>query len=130
MDLYKDIIASINLKTENVFEKDVEGANKYYLPFIINKNFSFSEETLHLANEMNKYHFLDKKMQYDFYYNLLSKRKRFNKWVKQEDINNLDLVQEYYACSVKKAKEILSILTAEQIDILKQRLSKGEITKK
>ena len=36
------------------------------------------------ANEMNKYHFLDKDMQYTFYLNILRKRKRFSPWLRKE----------------------------------------------
>tara|TARA_Y100000389_G_C17186218_1_gene376526 strand:- start:165 stop:413 length:249 start_codon:yes stop_codon:yes gene_type:complete len=77
------------------------------------------------ANEMNKYHFLSKDMQYNFYINILRKRKRFSPWIRKDKVTNLDCVKQYYGYSNEKASQVLKILSNEQIDFIKQRLETG-----
>ena len=77
-------------------------------------------------NEMNGYHFLDKKIQFHFYINSIRKKKRFGgKWLSQAKLKNLEYVKEYYGYSNEKAKDALNILTEEQIELIKNTLSKG-----
>ena len=82
-------------------------------------------DTILFANEMNKYHFLDKDLQYKFYLNILRKRKRFSPWVRKEKITDLDYVKRYYGYSNEKASQVMKILTPEQISYIKQRLDIG-----
>ena len=77
------------------------------------------------ANEMNKYHFLDKDLQYNFYLNILRKRKRFSPWLRKEKVSDLDYVKSYYGYSNEKASQVLKILTPEQLEYIKQRLDIG-----
>jgi len=55
----------------------------------------------------------------------LRPRNRFAKWLKPEVIENLELVKEYYCFSNSKAKEALKILSDQQLEVIKARLSKG-----
>ena len=81
-------------------------------------------------NEMNGYHFLDKKIQFHFYINSIRKKKRFGgKWLSQAKLKNLEYVKEYYGYSNEKAKDALNILTEEQIELIKNTLSKGGRTR-
>jgi len=77
------------------------------------------------ANEMNKYHFLPKKLQYDFYLNSLRKKKRFSPWLRQDKIKDLDYVKRYYGYSNEKAKQTLKILNKEQLNFIKLKLEIG-----
>ena len=77
------------------------------------------------ANEMNKYNFLDKDMQYSFYLNSLRKRKRFSPWLRKEKVTDLECIKKYYGYSNEKASQALKILTQEQINFIKQRLDIG-----
>ena len=72
----KDWLNSINFTKDNLLEED-SYLSKEYPPFIINKCLSGHMDCI-IANEMNKYHFLDKDLQYNFYLNTLRKRKRFS----------------------------------------------------
>jgi hypothetical protein len=82
------------------------------------------------ANEMNGYHFLDKKVQFHFYINSIRKRKRFGgKWLSQTKLKDIEYVKEYYGYSNEKAKQALNILTKEQIEVIKESLKKGGRTK-
>ena len=77
------------------------------------------------VNEMNMYHSLQKKLQYDFLINTIRSKKRFNPWIRREKIKDLECVKSYYGYSNEKAKSALSILTRKQIETIKQSLQKG-----
>ena len=72
----KDWLNSINFNKENLMEDP--DAKKDYPPYIINRCLSGHLDCVMFANEMNKYSFLDKDMQYSFYLNTLRKKKRFS----------------------------------------------------
>ena len=120
----KDWLNSINFNKENLIEED-STLVKEYPPFIINKCLSGHLDCVLLANEMNRYHFLDKDMQYNFYLNILRKKKRFSPWLRKEKVSDLEYVKQYYGYSNEKASQILKILSDEQIDFIKQRLDTG-----
>jgi hypothetical protein len=82
-------------------------------------------DTVLLANEMNINSQLDKKLQYDFFINIVRPRKRFSPWLKKEKIDSLEVVKHYYGYSDEKAKSALKILTQDQIDFIKQRMNRG-----
>ena len=77
------------------------------------------------ANEMNKYSFLQKDMQYSFYLNTLRKKKRFSPWLRKDKVTDLEIIKQYYVYSNEKASNALKILTPEQINYIKQRLETG-----
>lgn len=120
----KDWLNSINFNKNNILEED-SYLSKEYPPFIINKCLSGHMDCIMQANEMNKYHFLDKDLQYNFYLNTLRKRKRFSPWLRKEKVSDLDYVKRYYGYSNEKATEVMKILTPEQIAYIKQRLDIG-----
>ena len=120
----KDYLYSINQSKKNLLD-DNEDAVKKYPPFIINKCLSGFTDTVLFANEMNLYHQLDKKMQYDFFLNSLKPRKRFTPWVRKETLEHLELVKQYYGYSHNKAVAALRILTNSELDTIKKLLDKG-----
>ena len=120
----KDWLNSINFTKENLIEED-STLVKEYPPFIINKCLSGHLDCVLFSNEMNKYHFLDKDMQYNFYLNILRKRKRFSPWLRKEKVSDLEFVKQYYGYSNEKASQVLKILSNEQIEFIKQRLDTG-----
>ena len=120
----KDWLNSINTTKKNLIDEDPDSA-KEYAPYIINKCMSGHLDTVLLANEMNINSQLDKKMQYDFFINIVRPRKRFSPWLKKEKIESLQVVKQYYGYSEEKAKSALKILTQDQIDFIKQKMNRG-----
>ena len=111
---------------KNLLDTEDEDWEKKYPPFIINKCLSMHYDTLMQANEMNGYHFLPKKLQFNFFINSVRKKKRFGgKWLSSSKLKNLDYIKEYYGYSNEKAKTALNILSKEQIETIKKRLDKG-----
>ena len=120
----KDWLNSINQTKENLIDED-PSLEKEFPPYIVNRCFSGHLDAIMFANEMNQYHFLPKKLQYDFYLNSLRKKKRFSPWLRKDKVTDLECVKQYYGYSNEKASQALKILTKEQINFIKQRLDIG-----
>ena len=118
-----DFIKAINNK-QNIIRDDLD--EKSYLPYMINHSFSYFSDTVLLANEMNINHHVDNKLQNDFFINTIRKNpKRFSKWNKVKHDGDFEAVKEYYGYSNEKTRSALSLLSAEQINIIKQKVDHG-----
>ena len=120
----KEWLNSINVTKKNLINED-PSLEKEYPPYIINRCFSGHIDSIMFANELNKYPNLQKKLQYDFFLNSLRKKKRFSPWLRKDQIKNLDLIKQYYGYSNEKAKQVLNILTKEQLSFIRDRLETG-----
>ena len=99
---------------------------KGYEPFLINRGLSQHKDCILYANEMNRRHFLDKKLQNDFLLNTVRSQKRpFAKWVKSEKSEEIECVKLVYGLSDSKAREALRLLSDEQIQQLKEKTNTG-----
>ena len=120
----KEWLKSINLSKKNLIDED-PSLEKEYSPYIINRIYSGHLDAILFANEMNQYHFLPKKMQYDFFINILRTKKRFSPWIRKDKIKDLEYVKRYYGYSNEKAKQALKILTTEQLNFIKSKFETG-----
>ena len=120
----KDWLNSINFNKNNLIEED-PSIIKDYPPYIINRCLSGNLDSILFVNEMNRYSFLDKDIQYNFYLNTLRKKKRFSPWLRKEKVTDLQSVKQYYGYSNEKASQALKILSRQQLDYIKQRLETG-----
>jgi hypothetical protein len=124
-----DFVNSINQTKVDMMtgtEND-ELAEKGYVPFIVNKALSYFPDTLLYANEVNQLAHLDNKLQYQYLLNSIRPSKRFSKWAKKEDSDDLEVVKEYYGYSNEKAYQALSILSKDQLNHIKKQLEQGGI---
>ena len=122
-----DYVASITTSKKNMM-RDTENdtlAEKDYNPWIVNKALSYFKDTALIANEINVQHHLPKRAQYEFLINIVRPNKRWAKWVKDENNEDLDIICEYYRCNSKIGREYLSLLSKDQITIIKKELDKG-----
>ena len=120
----KDWLNSINQTKKNLIDED-PSLEKEYNPYIVNRIYSGHLDSIMFANEMNKYSFLSKKIQYDFYLNSLRSKKRFSPWLRKDKIKDLDYVKRYYGYSNEKAQQALKILTKEQLNFIKLKFETG-----
>jgi len=120
----KDWLNSINQTKNNIIDEDLD-SERTYNPYIINRCMSGHIDAILCANEMNLNCHLDKKLQYDFYINIVRPKKRYSPWLKKEKFDDLSLVKQYYGYSDEKAKNALKLLTKEQIDYIKLKLNSG-----
>jgi hypothetical protein len=120
----KDWLNSINQTKKNIMDEDPL-SEKEYAPYIINRCMSGHIDSIMFANEINQYHFLPKKMQYDFFINILRVKKRFSPWLRKDIIKDLDIVKRYYDYNNEKAQQALRILTKEQLRFIKSKFETG-----
>ena len=120
----KDWLNSINQTKKNLIDEDPL-LEKEYSPYIINRIYSGHLDAIMFSNEMNQYHFLPKKMQYDFFLNTLRSKKRFSPWLRKGEIKDLDLKKRYYGYSNEKAKQALRILSKEQLNFIRSKFEIG-----
>ena len=118
-----DYLNSINLTKQDIMVDDI--CEKAYNSFMVNRGLSYFADTVVIANEMNKHHQIDNKLQYHFLINMIRKRKRFSKWAKAQKESDIDAVKEYYGYSNEKARQALTLLSPDQITIIKNKVSKG-----
>ena len=121
----KDYLNSINFTKKNLMNSDDREWVKKYPPYIVNRILSGFQDTLMLVNEVNRNHFLDKDMQYQFLLNSIRSKKRFSPFLRASKLKDIDLVKEYYGYSNEKAKTVLDILTKDQLKLIKEKLYKG-----
>ena len=122
-----DFVNSINFTKKNLMRDsdNDELSEKSYAPYLTNKSLSYFTDTLLYANEMNRMHFLDNKLQYEFFLNSIRKKKRFAKWAKADKNDDLVMVSEYYQISLSKAKEAIRILSTEQLSTIRNKMEQG-----
>jgi hypothetical protein len=118
-----DWLNAINMKRGKPMEDPL--AEKQYSPFIVNKCLSYFPDTILQVNEMNRYHHLDKKMQFDYLNSSVRKRKRFSPWMRKNKDKKIELVQKFFPYSAKKAEEILDLLSKECIQEMKNKSYTG-----
>ena len=118
-----EYVNSINYTKKNIM--DTPEKEKSYNPFMINRSLSYFNDTVILANEMNKNHHLDGRLQYSFLINIVRKRKRFSKWNKPQKHNDIDVVKQYYGYSNEKAEQVLPLLSQPQLLELRKKVNKG-----
>ena len=121
----KEYLNAINFSKKNVMDSEDTMWVKKYPAFIVNKVLSGFSDTIMLVNEMNRNHFIDKDMQFQFLLNSIRSKKRFTPFLRASKIKDIECVKEYYGYSNEKAKTALDILTKEQLKLIKESLYKG-----
>ena len=107
-----------------------ELTEKSYAPFLVNRSLSYHKDCIFYANEMNRYHQIDKKLQNDFLLNIVRSQKRpFAKWVKAEKSEDLECIKQIFGFSESKAREAIRLLSDEQIQKLKEQTDTGGLRK-
>ena len=123
----KEYLNAINFTKKNVMNSDDPMWEKKYPAFIVNKMLSGFSDTVMLVNEMNRNHFLDRDMQFQFLLNSIRTKKRFTPFLRANKLKEIECVKEYYGYSNDKAKTALDILTKDDIKLIKEKLYKGGI---
>jgi hypothetical protein len=120
----KHYLNSINYDKKALMDND-EKAEKVYPPYVVNRCLSFFSDTILHANVINCNWMLDKKMQFDFYRLSIRKNKRFSPWVKKEENSDIELLKEAYGYNEQKAREVLNILSPEDLQTIRKSLDTG-----
>ena len=113
------------IKSISSSKKDIMENEKDYNAFMINRGLSYFPDTVLYANEMNKFHHLDNRLQYSFLINIIRKRNRFSKWNKSIESENINAIKRYYGYSNEKARDVLPLLSNENLNIIKGKIFHG-----
>jgi hypothetical protein len=124
-----DYVNAINTTKKNLMvdTDDPQQAEEGYVPFLTNRALSYHQDTIMIANLMNQYGGLPKRLQFEFLLNTVRPRKRWGKWTKKTTEDNIEVVKEFYGYSDLKARQAAYVLTQEQIDTMKIKIEKGGI---
>ena len=109
-----EFVNSVNFSKENVIELNPD-CEKFYIPFFTNKALSYFPDTIFYSQQMNENSHIDKKLQYEYFLNSVSKKSRFSKWVKPEKQEIIECIKRRYHYNDTKAREALKCLTEDQI---------------
>ena len=122
-----DYVNSINYSKKNMMEgtDNDELAESGYVPFLTNRSLSYFTDTLFYSNEINQYPHADNKLQYDYLLNSIRPKRRFPKWVKNIDSDDLEIVKQYYNYSTKKGLQALNILSPKQLQEITKKVIRG-----
>ena len=121
----KDYLNAINFTKKNLMDSDDLLWQKKYPAFIVNKILSGFQDCIMLINEMNRNHFVDKDMQFQFLLNSIRSKKRYSPFLRSSKLKDLDVIKEYYGYNNDKAKTALDILTKDEVKLIKEKLFKG-----
>ena len=116
------LITSISNSKIDILENE-----KDYNAFMVNRGLSYFPDTVIYANEMNKFHHLDSRLQYQFLINTIRKRNRFSKWNKSVESENINAIKKYYNYSNEKARDVLPLLSNENLNTIRGRINYGGI---
>ena len=118
------------IKSISSTKKDIMENEKDYNAFMVNRGLSYFPDTVIYANEMNKFHHLDSRLQYSFLINIVRKRNRFSKWNKSIESDNISAIKEYYNYSNEKARDVLPLLSNENLKTIRGRINHGGTQKR
>ena len=121
----KEYLNAINFTKNDLMKSEDDLWKKKYPAFIVNKMLSAFSDTIMLVNEMNRNHFIDKDMQFQFLLNSIRTKKRYSPFLRANKLKEIECVKEYYGYSNDKAKSALDILTKDDIKLIKEKLYKG-----
>ena len=121
----KEYLNAINFTKKDLMKSEDDLWKKKYPAFIVNKMLSAFSDTVMLVNEMNRNHFIDKDMQFQFLLNSIRTKKRYSPFLRANKLKEIECVKEYYGYSNDKAKSALDIPTNDEIKLIKEKLYKG-----
>lgn len=97
-----------------------EYTERLYEPWIVNKSFMAHPDTMVFAEQANRMHHLDKRMQHDFmFYSVEARGKRYKPWLKKteaekKELKTLQDVSRVIGVNLQRTKQFWKVLTQEQ----------------
>jgi len=126
--LFKDFLPDLYERKKNILRMDPD-AEKDFAPFIINRAVSMNYDTVLWANEMNKANCATKQMVYDFYCYGLRAGRRYSKWAKKENDDDVAFICEAFSYNKKKAEAALKLISQEELNELRRKFDTGGIVR-
>ena len=112
-----EFVNSVNYTKKDIIAEN-ESAEKDYVAWLTNNALSYFPDTLYHANMMNSNYHLDNKLQYQYLLNSIRPKKRYSKWFKKTENKDLENIMKAYNFNIKVAKQVLKLLSQEQLSVL------------
>lgn len=125
-----DFVKAITQTRKNPFESGeiTELIEHDYNPFICNKALSFYHDLILIVNEINTRPVSDKKMEFDYLFNMVpSRRRKYSPWIKMEKFDKVEIVKKHYNYSTPKAMDALKLLSDEEIKNIEKLYNTGGV---
>jgi len=97
-----------------------EYTERLYEPWIVNKSFMAHPDTLLFAEQANRMHHIDKKMQHDFmFYSVEARGKRYKPWLKKTEAEKKELkllqdISKLTNLNLQRTKQFWKVLSPDQ----------------
>lgn len=111
-----DFVNDITFGKRDIYSDETQ---RSYIPFIVNRGLSYYADCVLYANDMNLVHFLDKYVQYKYFLHAIPKRRRFAKWGKKINDEDVVSVSKVMQLSPSKAAEVVPLLSEEQLQTVR-----------
>lgn len=100
-----------------------------YNPFGVNTGLSQHIDTILYVNELNmNWQTLTPQQHYDYcFYSIRKMRREYGKWAKRPENADIELVMEYYDVNRAKALDYLTVLTEENMKVIRTALAKDAL---
>lgn len=114
-----DFLTAINYSKETLLDDENNLNEKDYTPYVVNRCLSYFPDTILQSNQMNALPSIQKKMHFDYLRLSVRQRKRFSKWLKDEENEVIAMLKQVYNYSHKTAKEVVPLLSENDIKVLR-----------
>lgn len=123
-----DILKSVSY--EKVDYSEAEDFNKRYSAFMINRFLAADPETLLFANVMSRMDHLPSKLQFQFYFYGIDKKRRYFKYAKKDKGSGktIEVIAQHFNVNMDRASEMMELLDKNTINKIKNSFKEG-ITK-
>lgn len=123
-----DFLNDINVSKEFILNEENKSD---YVPYFVNHFLAGSPECLSVCQSLNLMQNLDKDLHFVYLFDSIKQKKRFSKWLKPDKYvkEDVELVCEAYQVNKRKAIQYLRVLTAEQLEKIRETKYTGEIIK-
>jgi len=117
-----EFVKSINKGDCDLSDRVSEG----YVPYIVNTSLSYFPDTLILANQMNRFHFLPNDVQYKYFINTVRPRNRYSPWNKKDEKREkrVNAVCEIYGCNRSVARTYMTLIPEEALEKIEKDYNK------
>lgn len=120
---------SINTGKNNLMRDDVgrviEAEERGYPPFPVLRSLSYHPDAVLIANLLNEHGLkefgISNLQHYEFLLYALPKGRRFAKWGRTSKDDDIDLVMEVMNMSYEKARDVVSLISEEELDRFRNR---------
>lgn len=120
-----DFVKDIEFEKKNLIVD--QATERAYSAFVINKAMSFGADTVFQADEMNRRAHIPPKCQNLFMLGTVAKKKRFNRWIKKEQDESIEIIMKVFGYNERKAMDVVKLFDKQQIEEMKKLLYTGGV---